>query len=53
MAKFYSARSKTISPLPWQAFALTFSKNMNPAKCIDISLVTGAHLGDDEIWSTN
>ena len=25
MAKFYSARSKTIPPLPWQAFALPFS----------------------------
>ena len=26
MAKFYSARSKTIPPLPWLTFALTFSK---------------------------
>ena len=25
MAKFYSARRKTISPLPWQTFALPFS----------------------------
>ena len=25
MAKFYSARSKTISPLPWLTFALPFS----------------------------
>ena len=25
MAKFYSARSKTIPPLPWQTFALPFS----------------------------
>jgi putative transposase len=25
VAKFYSARSKTISPLPWQTFALPFS----------------------------
>ena len=26
VAKFYSARSKTIPPLPWQTFALPFSK---------------------------
>jgi hypothetical protein len=26
VAKFYSARSKTISPLPWQTFALPFSQ---------------------------
>jgi multiple sugar transport system permease protein/sn-glycerol 3-phosphate transport system permease protein len=25
VAKFYSARSKTIPPLPWQTFALPFS----------------------------
>ena len=27
MAKFYSARSRTIPPLPWQTFALPFSIN--------------------------
>jgi len=41
VAKFYSARSKTISPLPWLTFALPFSKviltrhdayNWGPAK---------------------
>jgi hypothetical protein len=26
VAKFYSARSKTIPPLPWQTFALPFSE---------------------------
>jgi integrase/recombinase XerD len=26
VAKFYSARSKTIPPLPWQTFALPFSQ---------------------------
>jgi hypothetical protein len=30
VAKFYSARSKTISPLPWFTFALPFSsKTLN------------------------
>jgi LacI family fructose operon transcriptional repressor len=28
VAKFYSARSKTIPPLPWQTFALPFSEGV-------------------------
>ena len=30
MAKFYSARSKTIPPLPWLTFALPFSQQLDP-----------------------
>ena len=32
MAKFYSARSKTISPLPWLTFALPFSAQLRSKK---------------------
>ena len=34
VAKFYSARSKTIPPLPWQTFALPFSHfYVQPQEC--------------------
>ena len=44
VAKFYSARSKTIPPLPWQTFALPFS----PA---DWAAAIERLLSDDALWS--
>ena len=41
MAKFYSARSKTISPLPWLTFALPFSLRVNRSgKALTYALAT-------------
>ena len=41
LAKFYSARSKTIPPLPWQTFALPFSERQVAEFQIRVAVMNG------------